>query len=204
VNLGSIADAQAQKLEVDAWSSENGQKCVMKNCGEYCTAGKEVLAGEAKSCKGGKTKPICCPPDAVPQCRWRGGESGKVCHGQCHKAEVTLFYDRNGDGSACLKPGLKAFCCTGETFKGLIDSCYYHKCGQDCPGNTDRVAQKHDPRECDFWSNHRVLTSPPEICAYSNGGKGPQHRNLCCPKDSGITNCHWVGKGGCDDNMCSE
>lgn len=93
-DLGTIAAAQEDNQKVDTanWASQNGQQCYMGKCGDNCIIGKEVEISRANSCDGGK--PICCPIDAAPSsCTWRGGESGRSCHGTCHTDEVTLYFD---------------------------------------------------------------------------------------------------------------
>ncbi|KAF7941509.1 hypothetical protein BELL_0234g00160 [Botrytis elliptica] len=189
-NLGTISSkALEDQATVDTsdWASQNGQKCYMGTCGGGCLLGKEVEISRANSCSGGK--PICCPIDAAPSCTWRGGESGRSCHGTCHTGEVTLFYDNYGiDGPQCFSPGRKVFCCTTTTFTEVIESCKYAGCGKGCDTGYESVASKYDPL----------------ICAFDQGGSGPQDRKLCCPTSPHIGGCHWVGKGGCDQNNCDD
>lgn len=52
-------------------------------------------------------------------------------------------------------------------------------------------------------SNITINTST-EVCEYPHGGSGPQFRKMCCPASPHLTSCHWVGKGGCDQNNCDE
>ena len=67
----------------------------------------------------------------------------------CHKDEVTLLLDSEGDRGAgtCLSPGELAFCCKTETFSNLINSCSLSGCGKDCGSGFQRVAEKYDPRK---------------------------------------------------------
>jgi hypothetical protein len=129
------------------------------------------------TCGGGKSKYIWCPTDALPQsCEWRGSGS---CHGQCHPDEVTLAHSRHGSLS-CLRPGQQAFCCVSNTWAAFVDGCDWGNKCDACPSDSP------------FSVNTRKISA---------GFFSTCEQNFCCPFD--FQNCHWVGKGTCDDNECS-
>lgn len=179
---------RAEVTDAGKWTSINGQKCIMTDCGlpANCPAGYGLApngGGFDDTCGGSKYKVICCPLDAMPSsCLWRGGEKSTgrpSCHGQCHTGEVTLFHSRHATKN-CLRPGFQAFCCETETWTSQIDACDWSDCRKDCGSGTVSVAQRGG--QC-TW-----------------GGK----QQLCCPSDAAFQGCHWVGKGTCDDNECDD
>jgi chitinase len=184
---------RAEVTDAGHWTSINGQQCVMTDCGNppECPSGYGLAPGGSgfpDTCGSSKYKIICCPLDAMPtECLWRGGESSvgrPSCHGQCHTGESTLFHSRHATKN-CLRPGFQAFCCTAETWARQIEACVYGSCGKKC-GSEDstkdmvKIAQRQD--NC-YWG---------------------QVQQLCCPADAAFQNCHWVGKGTCDDNECDD
>ncbi|KAL4812489.1 bacteriodes thetaiotaomicron symbiotic chitinase [Aspergillus spinulosporus] len=184
---------RAQVTDAGHWTSINGQQCVMSDCGNpaQCPAGYGMAPngnGFQDNCGSTKYRIICCPLDAMPtECLWRGGESSvgrPSCHGQCHTGESTLFHSRHATKN-CLRPGFQAFCCTAETWARQIEACVYGSCGKQCGAEDStkgmvKIAQKQD--NC-YWG---------------------QVQHLCCPADAAFQNCHWVGKGTCDDNECDD
>ncbi|KAA8652731.1 uncharacterized protein ATNIH1004_001636 [Aspergillus tanneri] len=181
-----------ETTDAGKWTSINGQKCIMTDCGlpPTCPSGYGLApngGGFHDTCGNSQFKIICCPLDAMPSsCLWRGGESSTgrpSCHGQCHTGEVTLFHSRHATKN-CLRPGFQAFCCETETWTRQIQECKYTSCGKKCgDGDTSgmvKVAQKRG--EC-LWG---------------------EAQELCCPSDAAFQNCHWVGKGTCDDNECDD
>lgn len=189
-SLQSYSSLLQRAVVTDAgkWTSLNGEKCIMTDCAlpPSCPAGYGMApngGGFDDTCKGSKFKIICCPLNKMPSsCLWRGGESSvgrPSCHGQCHTGEVTLFHSRHATKN-CLRPGFQAFCCEAETWSRQIDACKWSSCGTKCASGTTQVAQRLG--QCWF------------------GGA----QNLCCPSDASFQNCHWVGKGTCDDNECDD
>ncbi|KAJ4003710.1 hypothetical protein NW766_012161 [Fusarium irregulare] len=129
------------------------------------------------TCGKNKKKSVCCPRDRAPkECNWRGGESGSACHGQCHPGELVLAFDRNGD--KWCSSGEQALCCTSDRYKALLDGCELGDCKGDCPSGTHEVAK--------------------QTCG---GTFSTKKAPWCCKKK--LENCHWVGKGGCDQNNCA-
>lgn len=176
---------QVKKSQVEDtghWASLNGQKCKLTDCGKgedlTCEAGWASPPGGGMkikdNCGGAGDRIICCPVDSMPNTcvspimteltpttdppqQWRGGESGRSCHGQCHTGESTLFHSRHATVD-CLRPGFQAFCCEATSFKSLIDACKWTECkyptigvpNKDhgktvCGGDTVKVASKADP-----------------------------------------------------------
>ena len=195
---------KSQVTDTGHWASQNGQKCKLTDCAKgddlKCEPGWASPQNGDKikdNCGGAGDRMVCCPVDSMPStCQWRGGESGRGCHGQCHTDEVTLFHSRHATVD-CLRPGFQAFCCEAPTFRALIDSCRYASCKSHnsdpqadkapsgCAAGTVKVAQKYDnAQDCRLKREDFLV-------------------DLCCPADSAFENCHWVGKGSCDDNECS-
>ncbi|PKY09339.1 hypothetical protein P168DRAFT_324321 [Aspergillus campestris IBT 28561] len=181
---GKGVDKSLVKREQEAasWSSDNGQECYATACGEKCKAEEVVLEDNfISNCHAKIGKQICCPRDRAPRsCRWRGGKDGSFCHGQCHNGELTLLLD--GYGDFLCTTGRQAFCCTADRYKELLDGCSLGSCGGSCSKGTTEVAKQYDFGSC--W-NHAI-----------HGYKRP----WCCKKP--LKDCHWVGKGSCDDNNC--
>ncbi|KAF2717776.1 hypothetical protein K431DRAFT_297554 [Polychaeton citri CBS 116435] len=122
-------------------------------------------------------KYIWCPTNALPQdCQWRGSGS---CHGQCHVGEVTLAHSAHGS-TKCLKPGQQAFCCVSNEWASLTDKCAWSNGCDSCPADSNYAVSSRKIKKGLFSS-----------CTQS----------FCCPYD--FQNCHWIGKGTCDDNECS-
>ncbi|KAJ5400883.1 hypothetical protein N7465_011372 [Penicillium sp. CMV-2018d] len=187
------------------WASMNGQKCVETDCAMVptCAAGYQLAPfANPKSfrddCSGSKSRVICCPVDAMPEsCTWRGGETSRSCHGQCHAGEVTLFHSRHATTN-CYKPGFQAACCSADTYSNLIDACYIGKTSdvtngwgvnkQSCPSGYNKISEVFG-------------LGPGDISWLPKGGR---YFPICCPSSSAFQNCHWVGKGTCDDNECSD
>lgn len=176
-NLKRVAVADGGR-----WSSVNGQACKVSDClsdDANPPAGFSIAPnGKFKDrCGGGQNKYVYCPTEALPQhCEWRGSGS---CHGQCHAGEVTLAHSPHGDKS-CLAPGQQAFCCQSTTWSQFVDKCAWGpKCG-DCPSDAP------------FSVNTRSVYA---------GFLSSCDQHFCCPYN--FQNCHWVGKGTCDDNECS-
>ena len=188
-DVGSILDlAQKQtEAESESWSSMNGQKCIMTKCADKCPDGWSWVGSANSNCKNGNTKKICCPGTAAPSsCLWRGGETGgpgRACHGQCHPGELTLFFDGYGDRHCAT--GMQVFCCTADAYADLIGSCELGTCGGDCSelGKT-KVAEQYEFRYCST--------------------KGFKYFRPWCCAGNDLKNCHWVGKGNCDQNNCDE
>ncbi|KAH6871039.1 hypothetical protein B0T10DRAFT_417778 [Thelonectria olida] len=158
----------------DSWSSDSGQDCYATSCGDDCKSSESTLEEYSSTCGGGKKKKICCPRARTPRsCQWRGGESGSACHGQCHEAELSIVRDKHG--SLTCSSGKQVYCCTSERYQEVLEGCSMGKCSGDCPDGTYEVAK--------------------QSCG-TNGKKKP----WCCKLD--LQNCHWVGKGSCDDNNC--
>ncbi|KAI1171966.1 chitotriosidase-1 [Nemania sp. FL0916] len=163
------------------WASVNGQACKVTDCVDWPynppSGWTKAPNGEfPDTCGGGQYKYILCPTSAVPQeCQWRGSGS---CHGQCHEGEVTLAHSPHGS-TKCLRPGQQSFCCVSNTWAGLADQCGWLDDCSDCPA--DRQYSVSTRKKISFFSS----------C----------DQNFCCPYP--FENCHWVGKGTCDDNECS-
>ncbi|KAF4332668.1 bacteriodes thetaiotaomicron symbiotic chitinase [Fusarium beomiforme] len=160
-----------------SWSSESGQDCYVTSCGARCPLTEVTLKSYDSTCGKGEQKHVCCPRDRAPkECTWRGGESGDACHGQCHEGELVLTFDRNGD-KWCTS-GQQVLCCTSDRYKALLEGCELGDCKGDCPSGTHEVAKQTCGR------------------AFSTS-KAP----WCCKQK--LEDCHWVGKGGCDQNNCA-
>lgn len=175
-----------RSTESASWSSDNGQDCYATKCGERCPDDHSILEDYPSSCKYPHRKQICCPRERTPRdCFWRGGESGgagRACHGQCHNGELTILLD--GYGNRHCATGNQAYCCTADRYKELLDRCRVGSCGGSCDDDEYEVAKQYDFSSC--W-NHAI-----------HGYKKP----WCCKTD--LKNCHWVGKGSCDDNNCAD
>lgn len=183
----------------------NGQKCVQTDCAMVptCATGYQLAPfANPKSfqddCSGLKSRVICCPVDAMPEsCTWRGGETSRSCHGQCHAGEVTLFHSRHATTS-CYKPGFQAACCSAGTYSNIIDACYI--------GKTSDVTNGWGVNKQTCSSGYNKISEvfglgPGDISWLPKGGR---YFPICCPSSSAFQNCHWVGKGTCDDNECSD
>ncbi|GKT51071.1 killer toxin subunits alpha/beta [Colletotrichum spaethianum] len=175
--------------ETAHWSTVNGQQCIISDCLEK----PDVPAGYAIA-PNGKFRDKCwwsspvtgnvplhkyiyCPVNAMPQsCEWRGSGS---CHGQCHEGEVTVTHSPHGSES-CLAPGQQAFCCKSNTWSALVDKCDWATKCEECPSDA--------PHEVSSRSVYKSFLSS---CT----------QRFCCPY--AFENCHWIGKGTCDDNECS-
>ncbi|KAG8164746.1 hypothetical protein KVR01_005021 [Diaporthe batatas] len=176
---------RAEVADTNHWSSVNGQGCKVSDClsdlanppSGFSTAPNGKFQDTCGSDKNGQMyKYVYCPTDAMPQsCQWRGSGS---CHGQCHTGEVTLAHSPHGDKS-CVKPGQQAFCCESETWSSFTDKCGWGNDCDECP--SDAPYSVNTRKKISFFSS----------CT--------QH--YCCPYN--FQNCHWVGKGTCDDNECS-
>lgn len=177
---------RTQTADTNHWSSVNGQTCKISDCLDDLTSPPSgfSLAPNGKfqdTCGSGNDgqqyKYVWCPTDALPQsCEWRGSGS---CHGQCHEGEVTLAHSPHGRQS-CLKPGQQAFCCVSNTWATYVDKCGWANGCDDCPSDSQYSVSSRSIRKYIF-------------------GSCTQH--FCCPYN--FQNCHWVGKGTCDDNECS-
>ncbi|PIG87825.1 hypothetical protein AARAC_011883 [Aspergillus arachidicola] len=188
--------ARSAISDAEHWASSNGQKCIETNCSlvPSCPAGYELapftgVKAFKDNCKGQNSRAICCPIDAMPQsCVWRGGESSRSCHGQCHEGEMTLFHSRHATTN-CYRPGFQAACCEASSYGKLLEACHIGsnifgvgKGKQECETGQTKIAEIYQPT---------IL------------GSGI-YRPICCPSESAFENCHWVGKGTCDDNECSD
>lgn len=187
-DLPSFEDNMRRTVEADAnhWTSVNGQGCMVSDClnqfenppsgfGTAPNGGKFPDKCGSDS-DGQKYKHVWCPTNAMPQtCQWRGSGS---CHGQCHEGEVTLAHSPHGSES-CAAPGQQAFCCESETWGQYVDKCGWANDCDECP--SDAPYSVSSRKKISFFSS----------CT--------QH--FCCPYN--FENCHWVGKGTCDDNECS-
>lgn len=129
----------------------------------------------------------------MPQsCVWRGGETGRSCHGQCHVGETTLFHSRHATVD-CHHPGFQAACCTASSYADLIDACHRgsaqkRKKNTACGDGETKIEDVFDYLRGD-------ITWLP-----GSGWYFP----ICCPAESAFDDCHWVGKGTCDDNECDD
>ena len=223
---------KSQITDTGHWASLNGQKCKLTPCSKdvpiRCEPGWAMPPGGQSikdNCGDAGEKLVCCPVDSMPnKCQWRGGETGKVCHGQCHTGESTLFHSRDATVN-CLRPGFQAFCCEATSFKEMIDVCKWTPCPgrgkaykePKCGPDTIQVANKYDRPgmsaisavnpSCSIFTYHADCTDVG--CAGMRGVDEPVVTKkevevlLCCPKEQAFDNCHWVGKGTCDDNECS-
>lgn len=171
---------KSQVTDTGHWASLNGQKCKLTDCAKggalKCDPGWALASNGTKikdNCGGAGDRIVCCPVDSMPSTcvsvpvlrvimltrkqQWRGGESGKSCHGQCHKGESTLFHSRHATVN-CHRPGFQAFCCEATTFTDLIDACKWTACkytssgkpnkakaSTRCGSDTVKVATKQDP-----------------------------------------------------------
>ncbi|CAI7636880.1 unnamed protein product [Penicillium crustosum] len=187
------------------WASLNGQKCVRTDCAMVptCATGYQLAPfANPKSfqddCSGSKSRVICCPVDAMPEsCTWRGSETSRSCHGQCQAGEVTLLHSRHATTN-CYKLGFQAACCSAGTYSNLIDACYIGKTSdvtngwgvnkQTCPSGYSKISEVFG-------------LGPGDISWLPKGGR---YFPICCPSSSAFQNCHWVGKGTCDDDECSD
>jgi hypothetical protein len=177
-----------------SWASQNGQDCKETDClsdsevGSWGSSFAIAPNGGAfkDTCGSGKNKYIICPIDAMPStCQWRGGETGRSCHGQCHTDEVTLFHSKHATVN-CFAPGYQAFCCQSNTWDALVGSCAWST-DDTCPTGKTWVALRNT-----FILEHGLSDS--------EYVKVPEA--YCC--DSGFDACHWIGQGTCDDNECAE
>ncbi|KAI5203118.1 glycoside hydrolase, partial [Aureobasidium subglaciale] len=186
---------QLKKVELTDqghWSSQNGQKCIMSDCEDESHNpppgyGYAPNGGAFKdNCGGGKNKYIYCPLDAMPSsCEWRGSGS---CHGQCHAGETTLFHSKHGS-KKCLAPGQQAFCCVSNTWSNLVENCAWNGEDQNCPSDK--------PNDISWrWNKYSSCAGGPP-CVIKR-----YKEQFCC--GYAFQNCHWVGKGTCDDNECSD
>jgi chitinase len=187
------------------WASMNGQKCIETDCATVplCPTGYQLAPFDnpksfKDDCGGSESRVICCPVDAMPEsCTWRGGESSRSCHGQCHAGEMTLFHSRHATTN-CYRPGFQAACCSAGAYTNLIDACYVGKTSdtsngsgankQSCPSGYSKISEV-------FKYSQGDITYLPGAGLYFP---------ICCPSSSAFENCHWVGKGTCDDNECSD
>lgn len=188
----SVVLQRAERTDAGKWTSLNGQKCVTSDCGSpaECPGGYGMAPGGnayPDNCGDTAYRIVCCPLSAMPEsCTWRGGEGTlkyPSCHGQCHVGETTLFHSRHATKD-CMRPGWQAFCCTAQTWARKIEACKLTSCRGSCGGGDEtkgmvKVAKQGD--DCSFG-----------------------YRELCCPRESAFENCHWVGKGSCDDNECAD
>ncbi|KAM0283185.1 hypothetical protein ACHAO9_009835 [Fusarium lateritium] len=160
-----------------SWSSETGQDCWVTDCGTYCPLTDVIVKTYDSTCGKDETRSVCCPRDCAPEkCMWRGGESGNACYGQCHAGELIMTFDRNGD--KWCSSGEQVLCCTSSRFEALLDGCELGDCGGDCPSGT------HDVAKQTCGGRFSIKKAP-----------------WCCKKK--LESCHWVGKGGCDQNNCA-
>lgn len=77
-----------------------------------------------------KDSSLCCPLSGVPdpkRCTWRG--TAPSCNGHCHTGEVTLEYNKWGDGEYC-EDGQKVYCC--EQTADEENNCYWTGVGDHC------------------------------------------------------------------------
>ncbi|KAF4833579.1 Chitotriosidase-1 [Colletotrichum siamense] len=177
---------RASVAKTAEWASVNGQACKVSDCvSQY-----EVAPSGWATAPNGKFRDTCgsdihgymykhvyCPTNAMPQsCTWRGSGS---CHGQCHAGETTITHSSRGS-QYCLAPGKQAFCCESNTWASYVDGCAWADGCGDCPADS--------PYEVSSRSIYKAVFSS---CK----------QKFCCPYD--FQNCHWVGKGTCDDNECS-
>lgn len=198
-DFGDIHDGSSVS-DAGHWASMDGQKCIRTDCGllPQCPSGYEMAPFPGPrafpdDCGGDEGRIICCPVNAMPQsCVWRGGESGRSCHGQCHEGESTLFHSRHATVD-CLSPGFQAACCDASTFGEMIDACFVGPLGYKnlegkkvCPDGFTKIAKQFKVGLPSFVP-----------------GSGT-YRPLCCPDDSAFEGCHWVGQGTCDDNECDD
>ncbi|KAI0024494.1 chitotriosidase-1 [Xylariomycetidae sp. FL0641] len=172
------------QAETGHWASVNGQACQISGCsGNPSPPEGFGVAPNGKfqgTCGSYRNKYVYCPLEAMPQsCTWRGSGS---CHGQCHEGEVTLTHSRYGS-KRCLAPGMQAFCCVSNTWSNLVGKCGWasakNGCG-DCPSDAPHAVSSRSKR---------------------SGLISTCKQKYCCPYE--FQNCHWVGKGTCDDNECS-
>lgn len=173
---------RSSTVDANSWKSLNGEACKVSDCidGDSNPPSGYGLAPDGKfpdKCSGSKYKFVWCPLNEMPsECEWRGSGS---CHGQCHEAEVTLAHSPHGD-TKCAAPGQQAFCCKSNTWAKL---------GAANCGWADT---------CDTCPNDR----PYAVSSKESGGLFSKCTlPWCCSYD--FENCHWVGKGTCDDNECS-
>lgn len=188
----------ASTLVAGSWASQNGQDCQETDClsdSDLGSWGSNFAIAPnggpfTDNCGKGKSRYIICPIDAMPStCQWRGGETGAACHGQCHTGEVTLFHSKHATVS-CLSPGLQSFCCESNTWDALVGSCAWST-DNTCPtGKTWVALRTAFSSERDDYD---INGHPYEVTT---------QEAYCC--DSGFDECHWIGKGTCDDNECAK
>ncbi|EFQ98549.1 chitotriosidase-1 [Nannizzia gypsea CBS 118893] len=183
--IGEPLPAFSEKLkrhtidDAGHWSSTNGQACRVSECVKVDTDPPSgyTVAPNGKfpdTCSGGEYKYVWCPTHSMPDsCEWRGSGS---CHGQCHPGEVTLAHSPHGSLS-CLRPGQQAFCCVSSTWAKHVEKCRWGEPHKDCPSDV------------------------PYALSTKNSFPKYTQEHFCCPFK--FENCHWVGKGTCDDNECS-
>lgn len=102
--LTSISRLEANtEANSGSWASQNGQNCKKTDCmkasekGSWGSDWGIAPNGDAfkDNCGSGKNRYIICPVDQMPStCQWRGGESGRGCHGQCRKCIHLSVYFR--------------------------------------------------------------------------------------------------------------
>ncbi|KAH9999574.1 hypothetical protein F4779DRAFT_635983 [Xylariaceae sp. FL0662B] len=157
----------------------------------WCRKEYSNVGYDKSSCGKNKFKPICCKTQGTPRyCIWRGNPS--ECNGQCHPGEVNLFgsswggYPTEGNEKKCTRGG-KKFCCSFDDLPNYTKDCAWTKCGSSCGSDEQEIAKT--------WSLNG------DWCPLFSSGM-----RYCCKgkmRDS-LQNCHWVGKGDCADNTCSD
>ncbi|THV55841.1 hypothetical protein BGAL_0003g00830 [Botrytis galanthina] len=181
-------------LVAGTWASQNGQDCQKTDClsdSEVGSWGSDFAIAPnggafTDTCGKNKKKYIICPIDAMPStCQWRGGETGRACHGQCHTNEVTLFHSKHASVN-CLSPGQQSFCCESNTWSELVGSCDW-SADDTCAEGKTWVAMRNT-----YDYGHEIDYS----------GSRTIQQAYCC--DSSFDDCHWIGKGNCDDNECAD
>jgi hypothetical protein len=180
------------------WS--NGGRCEFSECRSSSVVNpckKGFVRVGSRTCGSNQLETICCPATNAPSsCEWRGGESGGLCNGQCHKGEVNLQSIRgsngNGTHSHCTS-GWQIFCCRADRWATLIDECSFAKCNRACPITHEEITSVYTTSDCGSGTDQGSPFATP-----STG-----YRKYCCPKPAAFKNCHWNGKGDCGDNTCT-
>lgn len=143
-------------------------------------------------------QPICCSTETVQsfgnkRCEWKG--FGPNCNGAGEAGEVNLFKSGNGgyptEGNRGVSDdqchtGYKYFACPLPHWQELVSGCRVTGCDEGCGTDENEITS--------------LRNDEPSRCDYPTVGK-----KYCCKKqdEAPLSNCHWVGRGHCDDNTCN-
>lgn len=195
--------------DVSYWEGQTGGDCEVSKCGGSCGAGMISIA--SLPCpSGGKPQKICCPITSAPDpstCRWRGGETGSLCNGQCHGGEVALASSTDGGNGHCID-GRQYYCCPIPEVAdgGGINCGWKDRCSDDQTLMTFAGTFLEDVFPIAGLAGlvGQALQSAPDGLDIEN------RKEYCCSKEEAKTwnNCYWTGTTGkglysCDDNHCN-